>query len=113
MPSEQRVRRNDRRDLAQGLTAQPVGSRSKLPPVVIGESEAPPTQLPPQESILFDQVRQHVPVLPVQPAGDREQQDLEGRDVDHVRQLTSDADLPLPTREAEAWDTTRVANALD
>jgi len=42
VPSEQRVRRDDCRDLAQGRTAQSVGSRGKFPPVVIGEPEAPP-----------------------------------------------------------------------
>jgi hypothetical protein len=48
VPSEQRVRPDDRRDLTQGLPAQPVGARAKLPPVVIGEPEAPPAKLPPQ-----------------------------------------------------------------
>ena len=47
------VRRDDRRDLTQGLTAHPVSSRGKRPPVVIGESEAPPTQLPPQDPIMI------------------------------------------------------------
>jgi hypothetical protein len=89
VPSEQRVRRDDRRDVTQGLAAQPVGSRGKPPPVVIGESEAPPTQLPPQDPILLDQVRQHFALPPVQPAGHREQQHLEGRGVDHVREPTS------------------------
>src|SRR5215218_9757752 len=73
VPSEQRVRRDDRRDLTQGLTAQPVGSRGKRPPVVIGESQAPPTQLPPQNPILLDQVREHLALPPVQPTGHREQ----------------------------------------
>jgi hypothetical protein len=89
VPSEQRVRRDDRRDLTQCLTTQQVGSRGKRPPVVIGESEAPPTQLPPQDTILLDQVRQHLALPLVQPAGHRDQQHLEGRDVDHVRELTS------------------------
>ena len=106
MPAEQRVRRDDGRDLAQGHTAQPVGSRGKLPPVVIGEPEAPPAQLPPQDPILLDQVRQHLALPLVQPAGHREQQHLEGRDVDHVRELTSPPDFAWPTREAKAWDTT-------
>src|SRR5215204_3648157 len=75
--------------LAQGRTAQPVGSRSNSPPVVIGEPEAPPAQLPPQDPILLDQVRQHFALPLVQPAGNREQQHLEGRDLDHVRELTS------------------------
>jgi len=73
MPAQQRVRRDDRRKLAQRLTAQSIGPRGKFPPVVIGEPEAPPTDLLPQDPILFDQVRQYLPLSPVQPAGDREQ----------------------------------------
>ena len=49
----------------------PAGAqRGKLPPIVIGEPQTPPTQLPPQHSILFDQVRQHLPLLAVQTAGE-------------------------------------------
>ena len=78
VPSQQRVRRDDCRDLAQSRTAQPVGARGKFPPVVIGEPEAPPAQLPPQDSILLDQVSQHLALPLVQPAGNRQQQHLEG-----------------------------------
>lgn len=45
-PQDPRAR-DDRGDLTERLTAQPVGSRSKLPPVVIGGPEAPSTHLPP------------------------------------------------------------------
>lgn len=58
-------------------------ARGKLPPVVIGEPQAPPTQLPPQHSILFDQVCQYLPLLAVQPTGDGQEQHAESRDVDH------------------------------
>ena len=107
MPAEQRVRRDDRRDLAQRLPTQPVGSRGKFPPVVIGEPQAPPTQLPPQHPILLDQVRQHLPLPAVQPAGDSKEQHVERRDVDHGRELTSQPRSRVATRSAEPWDTTR------
>ena len=80
--------------------------RGKFPPVVIGDPEAPPTQLLPQDPILFDQVRQHLSLTPVQPPGDREQQHLDGRDVDHVWELSARLESALPTRSAETWDTT-------
>jgi len=38
VPAEQRVRRDDRRDLVQRVTAKPVGSRGKLPSVVRRDS---------------------------------------------------------------------------
>jgi hypothetical protein len=83
VPTEQRVRRDDRRDLAQHLPPEPVRPRGKLPPVVIGEPRSPSTQLPAQHSILFDQVRQDLPLLAVQPAGDSQKQHAVSRDVDH------------------------------
>ena len=90
MPAEQRVRRDDQlRKLAQRRTAQSIGPRGKFPSIVIGEPEAPPTHLLPQDPILFDQIRQHLPLPPVQSGGNSEQQHLEGRDVDRVRELTS------------------------
>ena len=55
MPTKQRVRRDDRRDVAQHLPPQPVRPRGNLPPVLIGEPQSPSTQLPPQHPILFDQ----------------------------------------------------------
>ena len=60
-----------------------------MPPVVIGEPHASPTQLPSQHPILFDQVRQDLPLPAIQPAGDGEEQYLERRDVDHERELTA------------------------
>ena len=106
VPAEQRVRRDDRRDLAQRLPTQPVGSRGKFPPVVIGQPQPPPTQLPPQDPILLHQVRHHLPLPAVQPASDSKQQHVEGRDVDHVRELTSQPRSGVATRSAEPWHTT-------
>jgi hypothetical protein len=42
---------------------QPVGLRGESPPIVISEPQAPPTHLPPEHPILFDQVRPASPVL--------------------------------------------------
>ena len=61
-PPEQRVRRHTRGDLAPRATPHPDGAPRELPPVVIGEAKASPTQLPSQEVVLFDQVRDRVPL---------------------------------------------------
>jgi hypothetical protein len=89
VPAEQRVRGDDRRDLAQRLPTQPVGLRGESPPVVIGQPHAPPTQLPPQHPILFDEVRDNLPLATIQPGGEADEQELEGRDVNHERERTS------------------------
>jgi hypothetical protein len=79
---------HDRRDLAQRAATQPVGPRRESPSVVIGESQAPRPHLASQHTILFDQVRQHLPLPVIQPAGHGEEQHSDGRDVDHKRKLT-------------------------
>jgi hypothetical protein len=45
--------------------------------------------LPPEEAILFDQIGDHFPFPAIQPAGQREEQQAEDRDVDHAWQLIS------------------------
>ena len=89
MPPEQRVGRDDRRDFAQRPASQPVGSHSEPAPVVIGEAQTPPTQLPPQEAILFDQIGERLPFSAIEPSGDGDEQQLETRDVDHEREVIS------------------------
>ncbi len=90
----------------QRLTTQPVGSRGKIPPVVIGEPLAPPIQLLPQNPILLDQVRPHLPLPSVQPAGDSEQQHVERCAIWHgqpgrLRRGTLRTAFPGP--EAPEW----------
>ena len=89
MPSEQRVGGDDRRDVAHRLASQPVSPHGEPAPVVIGETQAPPTQLPPQEAILFDQIGERLPFSAIEPSGDGDEQQLETRDVDHEREVIS------------------------
>jgi hypothetical protein len=62
VPSQQRVWRDDRRDLTQGVPTQPVGAYRESPPVVIGQPDAPPTNLPSEDAILFDQIGERLPL---------------------------------------------------
>ena len=81
--------------------------RGEPPPVVIGQAQAPPTQLPAQEAILFDQIRERLPLPALQPAGQDQQQHLEGRDVDHERELISQpAGFARHNSSIELWDRT-------
>jgi hypothetical protein len=106
MPAKRRGRRDDCRDFAQRASTEPVRPRGESTSVVLGEPQAPPADLPPQHPILFDQVREHLSLSEVQPAGDREEQHSERRDVDHEPELTSTAEVPaLTIRSAETWDT--------
>jgi hypothetical protein len=67
MPAEQRVGRDDRRDVAQQATAQPVGQCREPPPIGISETQSPATQLPPEQAILFDQLGEHLPFATIEP----------------------------------------------
>ena len=81
-----------------------MGSRGEFPPVVIGEPQAPPTRLLPQDSILLDQVRQQLPLPAIQPAGDEEQQQWKAET--WVTCGAYSRGVALPTKSAETEDTT-------
>jgi Integrase core domain len=89
VPAEQRVRGHDRGDLAQGTTTQPVRSHSQMSPIVIRQAQAPSTQLPAQETVLFDQIGERLPLAALQPTGQDQQEHLDGCRGDHERELIS------------------------
>jgi len=69
VPAQQGIGGDNRRDLAQPPTAQAVRPHGQPAPVVIGQVQAPPAHLPPQEAVLFDQVGEHLPFPAIEPAG--------------------------------------------
>ena len=83
MPSQNRVRRDDRGDLAQDAPSQPMPQDGEPPPVVISELEPVPTQLASKDPILFNQVGHGTSLLAIQPASHDRQHHLESRRVDH------------------------------
>src|SRR5438552_1139223 len=62
MPPKQGVGRRDRGNLPQGRTADRVRSPGQPAPMVIREPQAPSAKLTPQDPILFDQVRDGLPL---------------------------------------------------
>jgi len=74
--------------------------------IFIGEPSAPLSHLPPQDTILFDQKREHLPFPTVQSTGDGEKQHPERRGVDHGREPTSSLrSRRSQSASAEMWDT--------
>ena len=92
VPSQQRVRRHDRRDLTQGLPTQPVGPYGQSPAVVVCQSQAPPADLPPEEAILFDQIGERLPLPMIEPTDEGQEQQPKDGHVDHERELISQPD---------------------
>jgi len=96
MPPQQRVRRHDRGHSSQRLTAHLEGAYGEPPPVFIGQAHAPPSQLSPEEAVFLDQVGKCFPLSAIQPAGQYHQQHLDGRRVDHERELISRSVISAP-----------------
>src|ERR1019366_7369202 len=70
MPPEQRIGCHNCGDLAQRPTAHPKGPHREPPSVVLGQAQTPPAQLPAQEAVLFDQIRERLPLSALEPAGE-------------------------------------------
>jgi hypothetical protein len=79
VPTEQRVGRDDRGDLAQRPTADPERPHGDPSPVVTRQAQAPPTKLPAQEEVLFDQVGDRLPFSAFEPAGEDYQRSRVGQ----------------------------------
>ena len=68
--------------------AQPVRALGQSPPLVIGETQPPPTQLAARRGF-FDQIGHRLPFAALEPAGVDQQQHLDGGGGDHERELIS------------------------
>ena len=74
VPPQQCVWRDDRRDLTYRLSAQPVCRYRQPSPIVVKSAEAGVPVLSPEDTILFNQIRERFPFPAIQPADDAEEQ---------------------------------------
>ncbi len=103
MRAQQRVRRGDRGNFPQHRTAHTVRPCSQPSALVVAEAQSPGPKLAPQKPVLFNQVRQRLPLPAIQPAGKHEQDHLERRGVDHESKRISRVGL---NASAGKWNTT-------
>jgi hypothetical protein len=89
VPPKQRVRCDNRCEVTQCLPSQPVCPYREAPTIVIAEPEAPLTDLPPQDAILFDQIGERFPLSVIEPTGNGQEQQPKDRHVDHEPELIS------------------------
>jgi hypothetical protein len=54
-----------------------VGVHGEAAPIIVTEPQATPTDLFPQETILFDQIRERLSLPAIQPAGGAEEEQAE------------------------------------
>ena len=87
----------------KAVTAHLVRPRSEPSAIVVGETQSPGPKLAPQELVLFDQVRNRLPLPAVEPAGQHAQHHLQRRGVDHETDLISRGGLKAVGREMEHY----------
>lgn len=90
----------------QLLTANANSPHRQAAPVGVGQTEPPSAELPTEQLILRQKVGKGVTLAALQPTSEHDEEQLEGRNVDHERQLTSRS---VATKASiESWDTTPV-----
>jgi hypothetical protein len=82
MPAENRVGRDDRRDLTEPTTAQPVSVPRQPPTFLVGQTDRA-VHVRSEDAVLFDQVGYGVLLPLVEPADQRRQERSEGQRVEH------------------------------
>jgi len=87
MPAKQRVRRRDGGDLTEGRTAHAIRADGETTTLVVRNVQPSPAKLLSEDPVLFDEVREGVPLLMVQPVSQRHQHHLQRREVDHAPEL--------------------------
>jgi hypothetical protein len=89
MPAEQRIGRGDRGELVQLVTTDANSPYRQAAPVGVSQAEARSAEVPAEYPILGNQVGEGITLAMLQPTGEHDEEQLEGRTVDHERQLTS------------------------
>jgi hypothetical protein len=82
--------------------------RGQPPPIVIRQAQASFARLPPEEPVLFDEIRERLPLPAIQPPGQDEQQQPESRGVVHEREVISRTAISRPAARRSSrgteWD---------
>ena len=86
-----------------GRTADSVRACGQPPAIVVRETQPLPTQLTSKQPIPFDQVRDHLPLPAIQPAGQHQQHNASGRRADHEAKLISRKSLKDVGRDMEHY----------
>ena len=91
MPSENRVRRDDRRDVREDPTAEALTDDGETPTFVVIQPQPPAVQLRLQNAVLFAQEFDDVALLPFEPAEQRRNDQVQRKHARSLRQTGMDA----------------------
>jgi hypothetical protein len=91
------VGRDDRGDVTQATTAQPVSAHSQATAFVVGQSK-PTAQVRTEDAVFFNQIRQSCLLALVEPADQRNQQQSEGHRVEHGQSVYTSDEISGPRK---------------
>ena len=87
MPAQDRIGRDNRRNLAQHTPAQTLPAPCQTAPLVVSQRQSSATELSPQSSILFDQIGNDILLLVIQPTRQRSEKHPDEGQVNHGASL--------------------------
>jgi len=87
MPAQNRVGRHDRRNLRQHTTPQAPPAPRETPALLVAEPQSPTGELTSERAVFFNQIRDDVLPLVIQPAGERGQKNPDEGDLNHGASL--------------------------
>ena len=106
MPAQNRVGRDDRRDVGQHLSTQPLSASREPPTLRIGQPQAPADELTPKYSVFLNQIGDDVLLLVSQPAGEHRENNPEACAIHDRASLHHRVRFGLQGRSADSWDIT-------
>ena len=87
MPAQDRIGRDNRRNLAQHTSAQTLPAPRETAPLFVGYPHSSATKLTPQSSVLFDQIGDDILLLVIQSTRQRGEKHPDEGEVNHGASL--------------------------
>jgi hypothetical protein len=106
MPPKNRLGRDDRRDITQAATAQPMSVDGQATALITGQAE-PAAHVPAQDAVFFDQIGCGVLLPSVEPADQRGEQQAERDRVWHGARVYITHTISRPTNGRLSNETIR------
>jgi len=113
VPPQDRVGCDDDRHLPQDPATEWLALRREAPTLIVGQPDAPPLQLLPEDAVLLHEVLDDLLLVAVDPSSEDHEQQPQGREVGcHRPILPCHIPAPVPgTGSAEYSDTTGVSRS--
>jgi hypothetical protein len=78
VPTQDRVRRHDGRNLSQNLATESLALHRQAAALAVSQPDTPPPQLLPKDAVLFNQIVDHVLLVAIDPSSEGQKQQPQG-----------------------------------